>query len=181
MKLAAIVVGAAVLVLGGAVCAFFLGLRARSRAMRRFGRWFTRSIVNRYQLRSAGGVGAYASVIHHRGRRSGRELATPVQAVPVEDGFVIALPYGAGTNWVQNVLAAETATLVNEGREHRVGRPELVPLEAVADRFPPADARLHRLFRTDEGLRLRRLGSVDDPRAPGAADVPGSASRAASA
>jgi hypothetical protein len=36
----------------------------------------------------------YAAVLRHKGRRSGREYATPVTADPTEDGFVIPLASG---------------------------------------------------------------------------------------
>jgi hypothetical protein len=35
------------------------------------------------------------AILRHVGRRSGRSYATPVVAHPVDDGFLIALPYGA--------------------------------------------------------------------------------------
>jgi hypothetical protein len=36
-------------------------------------------------------------------------------AFATDDGFVIALPYGPGADWVKNVLASGSATIVNEG------------------------------------------------------------------
>jgi len=45
-------------------------------------------------------------VLHHRGRKSGREYQTPVKLFRHGDDYVITLPYGAGTDWVKNVVAA---------------------------------------------------------------------------
>ena len=155
------------LVVSGVVvaAAVLLGVRARVPiavdALRRFSRLF-----NPFQMRTAGTPGAYASVIRHRGRTSGRAYATPVGAVATEDGFVIALPYGSRSNWVRNVLASGAATIVHEGHTYEVDRPELVALAAVATRFSASDQRSQRMFRVDQCLRLRRV--ADSLLPPGA-------------
>ncbi len=116
-----------------------------------------RTIINPRQMQSAGSPGAYAAVIRHRGRASGRSLETPVGAVAVDGGFVIALVYGARTNWVQNVLAGGSATIVHEGHTYAVDRPEIVPMEAVQAQFAASDQRGFRLLRVDQALRVRRV------------------------
>jgi F420H(2)-dependent quinone reductase len=46
-------------------------------------------------------------LVVHRGRKSGRSYQTPVTVFPTENGFIIALTYGAeNTDWVKNVQAA---------------------------------------------------------------------------
>ena len=61
-------------------------------------------------------------------------------AVAIDDGFVIALPYGPNTDWLKNVLASGSATIVDEGNTYDVDRPEVVPM-AEADRyFSPGSA-----------------------------------------
>jgi deazaflavin-dependent oxidoreductase (nitroreductase family) len=148
---------AGALVLGGVtlVAVVLIGVRAKVPlavdGLRRFSRLF-----NPLQMRTAGGPGAYASVVRHRGRKSGRPYETPVGAVSTDDGFVIALPYGSRSQWVRNVLTTGSATIVNEGREYRVDRPELIPLETMAARFSASDQRSHRLFGVDQCLRVRR-------------------------
>ena len=64
-------------------------------------------------------------LVVHRGRRSGREYQTPVNVFPAEDGFVIALTYGADTDWVKNVQAAGGCELRTRGRVLRVGSPRV--------------------------------------------------------
>jgi deazaflavin-dependent oxidoreductase (nitroreductase family) len=109
-------------------------------------------------LKSAGTPGANASVIRHVGRTTGRAYETPVGAVAIDDGFVIALPYGPNTDWLKNVLASGSATIVDDGSTYDVDRPEVVPM-AEADRyFSPQDRRAHSVFRVDQCLRVRRLG-----------------------
>lgn len=150
------------LVLGGGVLAglVLLGVRAKVPLavdlLRRFSRLF-----NPVQRRTAGLPGAYASLIRHTGRASGRAYETPVGAVPTDDGFLIALPYGARTQWVKNVLAAGSATIVHAGETHAVDRPELVPLAAVEDRIPERDRRSLRMLRVDQCLRLHRTDLAD--------------------
>ena len=74
--------------------------------------------------------------------------------------FLIALPYGSRAQWVRNVLAAGSATLVTEGETVAVDRPELVATREVAGLFSASDQRLFRIFATDECLRLHRRAAA---------------------
>jgi hypothetical protein len=150
----------AVALLGGlAVIAIVLLLawRAKSPLVLRPLIRLQRAILNPRQMRSAGTPGAYASVIRHRGRVSGRSLETPVGVVAADDGFVIALVYGSRTNWVQNVLASGSATIVHEGNTYEVDQPEIIPMQAVAARFTASDQQGFRLLAVDQALRVRRV------------------------
>jgi deazaflavin-dependent oxidoreductase (nitroreductase family) len=64
-------------------------------------------------------------VVEHRGRRSGAQYRTPVNVFRVPGGFLIALTYGAGAEWVRNVLAAGGAVLHTRGRRVTVDGPTL--------------------------------------------------------
>ncbi len=59
-------------------------------------------------------------VIIHHGRRSGRIYETPVNVFRHGDGYVVALTYGAGADWVRNVLSAGICDLITHGRCIRV-------------------------------------------------------------
>ena len=75
------------------------------------------------------------AVLHHRGRKSGREYAIPVALVPTRspDIFLIGLPWGVKTNWALNVLAAGGATVTWKGRDWVATEPRIVGTEiAVA-------------------------------------------------
>lgn len=133
----------------------FLGMRSKSRLVLRPVTWAIRTFINPREMKTAGSAGAYASVIRHRGRKSGRAYATPIDAVPVDDGFLIALPYGPRTNWAMNVLTSGSATIVHEGQVHAVDRPELIPMQGVVSCFSPSDQRGFRLLRVNHCLRLR--------------------------
>jgi deazaflavin-dependent oxidoreductase (nitroreductase family) len=135
---------------------FLVGLRARSPLALNALFRFQRALANPRQMRSAGTAGSSTSVIRHRGRTSGRAYETPVAAVATDDGFVISLQFGSRTDWLRNVLAAGSATIVHEGHAYAVDRPEFIPLQGVATRFSPSYQRQFRLLRVNEGLRVRK-------------------------
>lgn len=151
--LAFILIGVVVAVAAVGVV-FVVGMRRGNPTVRRLLRGFARSMVNPRVLRSAGTPGAAVSVIRHVGRTSGRTYRTPVSAEPAGDGFVIALPYGTTSNWVRNVLASGSATIVRDGVFHRVDQPRIVPINEVSDLFPAKDLRGLRRFRVEHCMRL---------------------------
>jgi len=111
-------------------------------------------------LRSAGKHGSNTSVVRHVGRRSGRTYDTPVVVVEQGDGFLIALPYGDRTDWVKNILAQSSATVITDGRACEVDRPEVIPMTEATAFFRPKEQRLQRRFRVESALRVHR----HDPR-----------------
>lgn len=148
--------GGGLAILGGvALAAFTVSFRAKSRPVLDRIRRLNRDVTNPRQLRTAGQPGAWASVVHHVGRRSGTAYRTPVVAVPIGDGFLVALPYGPGADWVRNVLAAGSATVEHEGRIVPVDRPVLVPRAEADPHFAPREQRMHRIYRVDDFLRMR--------------------------
>jgi deazaflavin-dependent oxidoreductase (nitroreductase family) len=155
----------AVLLIGLAAVAilWFLGMRTKFPPTIKAMIWFTRTVMNPSQMKSAGTPGSYASVIRCCGRKSGRPYETPIVPVPTNDGFVIALPYGSRANWLKNVLANGSATIVHQGSTYVVDQPEIVPMRAVEAFFPVSDQRSHRLFGVDECLRVRT--ATDEPAA----------------
>jgi deazaflavin-dependent oxidoreductase (nitroreductase family) len=136
---------------------FVLGMRAKTPWVLYAVRRFNRALGNPFQMRSAGTPGAYASVIRHVGRTSGRPYETPVVPLATDGGFVIALPYGSNTDWLKNVLASGSATIVNAGHTYRVDQPEIIPTEAAAANFPVKEQRSLRRFRIGQCLRVRRV------------------------
>ena len=158
VQLLLIAVGALVAGLVLLLLAFVFGMRAMSPVVLRAVRRFNRRVMNPRQMKTAGTPGAYAGFIRHVGRRSGRVFETPVGPFPTDDGFVIALPYGTGSDWVKNVLAAGSATLVTEGQTYEVDQPEIVPLGDVVEFLPSKERRNLRLFRVEQALRVHRRG-----------------------
>lgn len=154
-------------VLGGLVASaaivFIVGMRRKSPVVLGAIRRMNRALINPRQLLTAGQPGAAASKVHHRGRRSGRAYETPVGAIPIPGGFVIALPYGTQADWLRNVLAAGEATIVHEGSTYAVTAPELVPVTELNDHFTAADRRGFRLLATEHALRLRHDNAAAAP------------------
>lgn len=152
-----VVTGAGVVAaVGGALLvAFAIAFRTKFAPVQDVVRRFNRDVTNPKQLVTAGQPGAYASVVHHVGRGSGTPYRTPVVAVPHDDGFLFALPYGAGADWVRNLLAANGATIDHEGRTTPVDRPALLSRAEANPAFPPREQWMHRLFGVDDFLRVR--------------------------
>ena len=155
-EIATVVVGLALVLLTVGVV-FFVGMRTGSPLVRNVVRRFNRAFGNPHQMKTAGTRGAYASVIRHVGRKTGRSYETPMVPFATEDGFVIALPYGAGTDWLKNVMASGSATIVHEGDTYRVDQPELVPTAMAAPYMPAKEQRELRRFGIDQCLRVRRV------------------------
>lgn len=143
-----------------AAAAFVAGMRAKAPLVQNAVRRVNRSFTNPRQMASAGTPGAWASIIRHTGRTSGRSYETPVVPFPTDDGFVIALPYGDQADWLKNVLAAGKATIVHDGETYTVERPEVVPIEEAAEWFSEKDQKAHEVFNIEHILQVRRSAPV---------------------
>ena len=93
------------------------------------------------------------AVVVHTGRRSGRSYRTPVTAFRTPRGYVIALIYGAESDWPKNVLAAGGCTLLTRG----AAVPVTAPRQVHSGRHPsipaPASA-VMRMLRVHDFLEL---------------------------
>ena len=96
------------------------------------------------------------AVLRHRGRRTGREYAIPVAVLVTPDTFVIGLPWGTGTNWAQNVLAAGGCTIRWKGVEHQVTDPQLVGTDVALQAAGPLPRLVIRRVGFPGFLQLRR-------------------------
>ena len=99
-------------------------------------------------------------VIHHRGRSSGREFRTPLEAVPVDGGYVMTLVYCSRSDWVQNVLAAGSAKLEVDGKLVAVTDPELLTADEAFALLPAGTKRPPKLLKIDEFLFVRAATDV---------------------
>jgi deazaflavin-dependent oxidoreductase (nitroreductase family) len=66
------------------------------------------------------------AVLRHRGRKSGKEYAVPIAVIPTGTTFIIALPWGRGTDWVPNVRAAGGCTIRWKGADYKCTEPTFV-------------------------------------------------------
>src|SRR6202158_6430288 len=94
-------------------------------------------------------------ILHHRGRRSGREYATPIGMRPLGDGFVIPRTFGDNAAWYLNVKAAGEGHVTYLGREYRVVEPAVVDFSTAKPAFPRYELLQFRLIGINEYLRLR--------------------------
>lgn len=156
MRVVAVIIGTligAVLVLLGLLVA---GMRWKVTPVVNTVRRMNRSLTNPRVMRTAGSAGTQTSVIEHVGRRSGQTYETPVDIIETATRLLIALPYGANTDWLRNVLAAGTATVVSKGERIAVQRPAVVATADVEELIPARTLRTLRLFGVSQCLSLEK-------------------------
>jgi deazaflavin-dependent oxidoreductase (nitroreductase family) len=90
------------------------------------------------------------AVLAHVGRRSGRVRHTPVNLFRDGDRYVIALTYGADSQWVRNVLAAGAVDIETRGA---LARPRTDPPPSR----PRAGQRLHAPSRLTAAKAAREI------------------------
>ena len=153
-----------VFVVGGIVAAasawmvfVLVAMRTKSPRMLAAVRGFNREFTNKLQRRSAGSSQSSTALIRHRGRSSGRVYETPIVPFAHGDELLVALPYGPGTDWLRNSIAAGGAELVFGGETLALDQPEVVPVAAMGDAFPPNERRTHRIFGVEHCARFRRV------------------------
>lgn len=122
-------------------------------------RRINKSVTNPRVASTAGTAGTQTSLIRHTGRKSGRTYETPVDVVPTASGFLIALPYGTRVDWLRNILAAGSATVLTQGQSIAVDTPTLVATQNVSPLLPRGTRRVLRLFNVRECLHLERSAS----------------------
>lgn len=94
-------------------------------------------------------------VLTHVGRSSGTTYRTPMDAHPVDRGYLFVLVYGSGSDWVRNVLVAGRARLRVEGEDLELTAPRIVgedeAFQALADDVPrpPKALRIKEFLRMD--------------------------------
>lgn len=93
-------------------------------------------------------------VITHVGRVSGTTYRTPLDAHPVEGGYLFILVYGAGSDWVRNVMGAGHARLAVDGDEVELTAPRLVDGAEAWRALPATVPRPPRFLRITEYLRM---------------------------
>jgi deazaflavin-dependent oxidoreductase (nitroreductase family) len=86
---------------------------------------FNRRVANPFVRLIAGRLSPFA-IVNHTGRISGRAYRTPVVGFAKSEFLMIALIYGARSDWVRNVVAAGAATVTRGGRSDEYGEPQIV-------------------------------------------------------
>ncbi len=123
---------------------------------------FNRVATNRLTGRFADRLPGFAIVVH-RGRRSGKEYRTPINAFRTADGYRIALTYGPDSDWTRNVRAARGCTLIVRGRRVSLHDPQLITDPTNAWAPPLVRLILRRVGVTQSLLLFARRGGAGRP------------------
>lgn len=118
--------------------------------------WFghvNKLVFNRYELSKG-----QRPVLRHVGRSSGAAYRTPLDAHPVEGGYMFILVYGSQSDWVQNVLAAGKATIEIDDEEHELVSPRLVDEDDAWRDLPPDTKRPPSFLNVTEFLQMDTVG-----------------------
>lgn len=126
------------------------------RAVARFNRVIFNPIVRRF----AGRV-APTMLVRHKGRKSGTTYQTPVFGFLTADGFIIALTYGPGADWVRNVLAAGGCEVEYRNRRMTLTDPALVAEDPRTQPLPGIIQRALGLMKVRDFLTLRVRSAQD--------------------
>jgi deazaflavin-dependent oxidoreductase (nitroreductase family) len=95
-------------------------------------RWlarFNKVVTNRVQGVYAPWIPPWA-VIHHRGRRSGREYSTSLLAWKSGNQLAVAVAYGGNSDWLLNSLATGSARVTRVGKTYTWSGLHVVPAES---------------------------------------------------
>ena len=114
-------------------------------------------VVNPLVLRFAGGRHMpVLGILHHRGRRTGREYATPLGIRPAAGGgFVMPLTFGETAGWYRNIRAAGRCVVTWRGSDHVVTDPVIVDRAAALPAFPRYERLALRLVGIGQFVWLR--------------------------
>ena len=113
-------------------------------------------VVNPLVLRIAGRRHMpILGIVHHRGRKSGRQYATPLGVRPAPGGgFVMPLTFGEASHWYQNIRAARWCVITYRGADHTVTAPIIVDRATAGPAYPRYERLALRLIGIDEFLLL---------------------------
>jgi len=102
------------------------------RFMRSVNRTFTNPL-----MRTFAWIVPPLAVVHHVGRKSGKEYRSPVVAFRTDKGFVIPMTYGTDVDWGRNLLAAGGGEVEQMGRRYKLRKPRVVGGDSAYRHLPP--------------------------------------------
>lgn len=92
-------------------------------------------------------------VLTHVGRVSGKTFRIPLDAHPVDGGYLFVLVYGSDTDWVRNTVAAGHARLALGDKTIELINPRIIddPSGLLSDdvKLPPAFLKVSQYLRMD--------------------------------
>jgi deazaflavin-dependent oxidoreductase (nitroreductase family) len=103
------------------------------------------------------------ALLHHTGRKSGKDYVTPVRLVRLNSTFIIPMTYGERADWYKNLLACGTMEITWQGQTHKVGNPERLEIDSAMRAFPWISRMLFRLEGLPGFLQVTPLSQVKHP------------------
>jgi deazaflavin-dependent oxidoreductase (nitroreductase family) len=64
------------------------------------------------------GIGRHNGALYHKGRKSGREYATPLCMVTTPEGYISPASFGSHTDWLRNLKATPESRVVVDTKSH---------------------------------------------------------------
>jgi hypothetical protein len=61
---------------------------------------------------------------------------TPLDAHPVDGGYIFILVYGSKSDWVQNIMASGSATLARNGEIIELANPRVISNDVAVPQLP---------------------------------------------
>ncbi len=92
-------------------------------------------------------------VMHHTGRKSGREYQTVLNVFRRPSGYVIAIAYGRESDWVRNVMASGSCDVVTMGKRVHLMHPRIV-VDETRRLLPPPWRPVCRLLKVEDFMLL---------------------------
>lgn len=110
--------------------------------------------VNKRVFNPRAVAGGKWPVLTHVGRTSGTIFHTPLDAHPVEGGYLFILVYGSRSDWVQNILKAGKARLRVDGQEFELAAPRVIGQDEAFQALSEDVTRPPKVLRIREFLRM---------------------------
>ena len=93
-------------------------------------------------------------VLTHAGRSSGNTYRTPLDAHRIDNGFIFILNSGSGSDWVQNALAAGSASLKVGGEEFDLVSPKVITEDVAWQLLPSTTKPMPGFLKVTEYLQM---------------------------
>ena len=93
-------------------------------------------------------------VLSHVGRSSGTTYHTPLDAHPVDNGFIFMANYGSSSDWVKNIMASGTAHLTKDGEDFDLVSPRLVSKDAAFEQMSADTKELPKFLNVTDFLQM---------------------------
>jgi hypothetical protein len=97
------------------------------------------------------------AMVEYPGRKSGKRYRIPLAVHRTTDGFVFPIPFGGGTQWPLNIVAAGGCAVRWNGRRFTVVDPRIVGRETGLPLFAPLERPILRALRCDRYLLVTTL------------------------